>query len=147
MRSTSSPFCVRFHPDDVKRLKAEAKRDGVAVSVWIRTAVLDRAALIQKWSTCNLSKCILPELSAGRADSYPVCFRLEEADFKLAMRAVKREKAILSTWIRAVVALRLNNRAATMATTSTETLSVPQLQRVKLRASRKAPGERSRVAG
>jgi len=106
---TPTPLCIRFKPDDRDRLYAAAKYEDKKRSVWIRETVIARADRVLEAKTWS-KNMLTYETANGYGKQF--CVRFPPEDYERIRLAAKREGAVLSTWIRAVLIERLDREPA-----------------------------------
>ena len=94
------PQCVRFAPEDARRVADAAGRAGLRPSSWVRSRVLGRALFV---SGFGRSAQALPEASARQDGAFrTLCIRFTEDGLAKVRAAAARERRPLLAWIRDV---------------------------------------------
>jgi len=97
------PLCVRFPSRELEFATALAAKDYLALSVWMREAILARAARVVAGEICEPLAIEKPN-----GGSHQVCIRFRPHEWKTVHRACVKENALWSPWIRAEVRRRVD---------------------------------------
>ena len=100
-----APFCLRFKPGDLKRIKSAAKKAKISCSMWIRALTRERARLV----LTDRPRLVLTFTTPGARQSDQVCIRFSPDEMMNIQQAAEKEGSLSSPWIRAVVLMHLGN--------------------------------------
>lgn len=106
---TRMPLCIRFKKGDLVSVQTTAAEAGVKeLSVWIRGVAVARAGKALGGEKVEALGAILHETAKGSGEQ--ICVRFRPSEYDAINKAALRDRALPTTWIRAVVvqAVRAN---------------------------------------